>query len=478
MLFNTISYVLFLWTVYVVWWSLRRRRSWRHTFVLLASYWFYGQSHWAYVSLLALSTLVDYVAGGSIARARERDDGRAAKRWLWMSLSVNLGVLAVFKYFDFFSSNVEALLGRAGFEAHTWRLDLILPVGISFYTFQTLSYTIDIYRGHLAPARSLLDFATYVAFFPQLVAGPIVRAVEFLPQLDAPRPPTHRRVGGGLFLIVRGLVKKMLMADLLATHLLDPVFGSTERMAALGAPGIWLVGLAFFLQLYLDFSGYTDVALGSAQLLGFELCPNFDKPFRQPSLDRFWQRWHISMSSWFRDYVYIGLGGSRLGLARACLNSVMTMTLVGMWHGANWNYIVFGWLHGMGLAGTRLFRAAVGDRAFRESTWWRGIGWLLTLNFVVLTGLIIRAPSVEAWVGLLAGLGDWSRTGVQMTWQIWLILALAFSTHLMPRSVMLRVGERFVGWPAVLQAASIVMAALLLFALQPSGVVPYFYFQF
>lgn len=478
MLFNSFSYVLFLWTVYVLFWTWREKRKLRYSMVLIASYWFYGQSHWGYVSLLAISTLVDYVAGLSIERAHGRDDKRTAKFWMGVSLVVNLGLLCTFKYFDFFTGSVEDLLGQFGVDASFWRLNLILPVGISFYTFQTLSYTIDIYRKKMKPTQSFLDFSVYVAFFPQLVAGPIVRAIDFIPQMAAPAPPTRERVGQGIFLILQGLTKKLLMADILATQFIDPTMADPARLGGLGALGVLMLGMGFLLQVYGDFAGYSDIAIGSAKILGFELLPNFDMPFGSVTLEKFWQRWHISMSSWFRDYVYIGLGGSKKGPARAMWNNFLTLMVVGLWHGSSWNYVIFGAFHGVALAGTRMFRTIVGDVWWRKTFVWAALGWPLTNGFVALTILMYRTSSMDSWGQLMGQMTDWTRVGVRMPGEIWLLYAVALATHMIPQGRCDRIRDAYARLPVLIQAAIVVGMMILLFGMRPPGTVPFYYFQF
>lgn len=479
MLFNSFSYVLFLWAVFVLFWTWRTKRKLRYSMVLIASYWFYGQSHWGYVSLLAISTVVDFIAGASIQKAHDREDSRSAKLWLWVSLLVNLGLLGTFKYFDFFVGSVEALLGEMGVDASFWRLNLILPVGISFYTFQTLSYSIDIYRRQMKPTKSFLDFAVYVAFFPQLVAGPIVRAIDFIPQMANPAPPTRMRIGQGTFLILQGLTKKLLIADLLATQFIDPTMADPARLEALGGMGVIVLGMGFLLQVYGDFCGYSDIAIGSAKVLGFELRPNFDMPFGAITLDKFWQRWHISMSSWFRDYVYIGLGGSRKGPYVAMWNNFVTLLIVGLWHGSSWNYVIFGGLHGIALAGTRMFRMVFGtDARWAKTFLWGAFGWFLTQAFTAVTILMYRTDTMDDWYTLVGQMGDVFRLGARMPDMIWLLYAVALATHMTPQKRCDQVRDGYARLPMLVQAAIMVGMMILLFGLRPPGTVPFYYFQF
>ena len=498
MLFNSFSYLLFLWTVYVLFWTWRDRRSWRHSMVLVASYWFYGQAHWGYTSLLAISTVVDYFAGLGIDRARERGDKRGARRWLAMSLTSNLGMLGVFKYFDFFVDGFEALFTRMGMDAELWHLDVALPVGISFYTFQTLSYTIDIYKGRMRASNRFLDFALFVSFFPQLVAGPIVRAVDFMPQLENPPKLEPSRVSSGLFQILRGMVKKLLMADVLGAHVVDVAFADGQSLGQLGAPALILVTYAYALQLYGDFAGYSDIAIGSARVLGFELKKNFDAPFKAINLEGFWARWHISMSSWFGDYVYIGMGGSRAGLLKACRNAFVAWTLVGLWHGAAWTYVLWGMYHGAWLALVRLIRQVLPGGKLPDRWFVRLLGWAFTFHVVAFSMVLFRCQDLSQFGVAVSRLGDWSaglpslESGPRglalmfpgagalrsIPWQVLLVMLLGYATHLMPERWLTRTEARWVATPAALQGLVLAAAILLFFALRPPGLSPFVYFQF
>ncbi len=499
MLFNSFSYILFLWTVYVLFWTWRERRSLRHVLLLVASYWFYAQADWRFTSLLLISTVVDFVAGQGIDRARAAGEGRGAKRWLALSLVTNLGLLSAFKYFNFFVDSFGKLLGRLGsaVDPALWLnqsfglpiaqptepggltlLAIALPVGISFYTFQTLSYTLDIYRGKMRATTHFLDFAVFVSFFPQLVAGPIVRAVDFMPQL-ATRPVFDTgRLGSGLFQILRGMTKKLLMADMLGAHIVDLAYRDADTLGQLGGPGLLLATYAYALQLYGDFAGYSDIAIGSARVLGFELKKNFDAPFKSRSLEEFWGRWHISMSSWFTDYVYIGLGGSRLGVWKACRNAMIAWTLVGLWHGAAWTFVLWGAYHGAWLVITRLVRQLLPDGRMPAGALFNVLGVIFTFHVVAFSMVLFRCRDLGDFGTALAQLGDWSRPLPHVPWQIGLIMVLGYLTHFMPDRWLERTERGWINCPAALQGAVLTIAMLLFFALRPPGLVPFVYFQF
>ena len=337
MLFNSIIFFVFLLVVLPVFYSLRNTQ-YKKVWLLAASYVFYGYWDWRFCGLLLFSSLVDYWVG--LKLHQEVEEKR--KRWLILSLVVNLGLLSVFKYFNFFIDSFQAVLNGFGFTPDYLHLQILLPVGISFYTFQTLSYTIDVYRKRIEPTRDFLSFALFVSFFPQLVAGPIERAKTLLPQLEKLKKPTQKMVEDGIALIVLGLFKKVMIGDTAgryADHIFNDlsIYPSFEVLAAL---------LLFTIQIYADFSGYSNIARGVAKLLGIELMKNFNQPYFSRNITEFWHRWHISLSTWLRDYLYISLGGNRKGNTRTYFNLMLTMLLGGLWHGASWNFVIWGALHG------------------------------------------------------------------------------------------------------------------------------------
>lgn len=342
MIFNSVEFAILFAVVLTVYWRLRHRQQ--NLWLLAASYLFYGWWDWRFLGLMVLSTVVDYTIG----RAMPTSGRRGAL--LAISIAVNLSILGTFKYFDFFIGSADQLLQWFGSDQSMPTLRLILPLGISFYTFQTMSYTIDVYRGVLQPERNLLRFALFVSFFPQLVAGPIERATHLLPQVQLPRAfPGPDAIRSGCLLILLGLFKKVAIADALAPSV-ESVFSDAGTDSGLTL----LVGVyAFAIQIYADFSGYTDIARGVARLLGFDLMQNFRQPYLSTSVTEFWHRWHISLSTWLRDYLYIPLGGNRSGPRRTTVNLMATMLLGGLWHGASWRFMVWGGLHGTYLAAER-----------------------------------------------------------------------------------------------------------------------------
>lgn len=351
MLFNSFVFFGFLAMVLPITYALKGAKG-QKVWLLLASYLFYGYWDWRFCGLLMLSTAVDYAVG---LRLHQTDHPIRRQRWLWLSLATNLGILATFKYFDFFVDSFEGMVHILGFSLDPIHLRLILPMGISFYTFQTMSYTLDIYFRRLSPTHSLLDFALFVAFFPQLVAGPIERASRLLPQLRGPFRPTQAQIHQGIVLIISGLFRKVMIGDT-AGRYVDHLFAQPEAYASIEL----ICGVMLFsVQIYADFSGYSRIARGTARLLGVELMQNFAEPYFSRNITEFWRRWHISLSSWLRDYLYIPLGGNRKGNIRTYLNLMVTMLLGGLWHGAGWNFVIWGGLHGAYLAIHRAWRNRV-----------------------------------------------------------------------------------------------------------------------
>lgn len=355
MLFNSLVFLVFFLTVFVLYWFVFARSIYKQNFLLLvASYVFYGWWDWRFLSLIVLSSAVDFQIGAQLPTARN------PKRLLYLSLFVNLGVLGVFKYADFFANSFIDMLHTFGMKADPITLGIILPVGISFYTFQTLSYTIDVYKKRMKPTKDPLTFFVFVSFFPQLVAGPIERAKHLLPQFAKARVFHYDFASGGAKLILLGFFKKLVVADG-SGALVDVVYTNPESYV--GAPMV-VATFLFTFQIYGDFSGYSDIAIGLSRILGFDLLNNFKRPYFARSLTDFWRRWHISLSSWFRDYLYIPLGGSRGSNFKTYRNLFFTFLVSGLWHGANWTFVVWGTIHGLILMIERSLGIAVHTSRF------------------------------------------------------------------------------------------------------------------
>ena len=350
MLFNSIEFLLFLPTIFILYWFVfNKNLKYQNTLILVSSYVFYGWWDYRFLSLIFLSTIVDYVIGLSISNQSSK---KKQKLLLWGSVLFNLSVLGFFKYYNFFVDSWVELFSSLGYEIKSiWTLNFILPVGISFYTFQTMSYTIDIYRKKLEPTKDFISFASFVSFFPQLVAGPIERASNLLPQILKKREFQYDQVIQGLKLILWGMFKKVVIADSLAP-IVDDIFSNYQDF---GGGTLWLGAIYFSFQIYCDFSGYSDIAIGTSKLLGFELMSNFKFPYFSRNIGEFWRRWHISLSTWFRDYLYIPLGGSQEGKWKSIRNIFIIFLVSGFWHGANWTFIFWGLFHSILFLPTFMF---------------------------------------------------------------------------------------------------------------------------
>jgi alginate O-acetyltransferase complex protein AlgI len=377
MIFSSPRFFVFLVAVLLVL-ALPFRHETKKRILFVASCVFYAAWDYRYLALLLLVSVIDYYCAARIAAT---DDERKRHRWVTFSVASNLGILAYFKYYNFFAGNLNGALAWLGGGLPT--LTILLPVGISFYTFKSMSYTIDVYRREIEPCRSLMDYATFVTFFPELIAGPIVRASIFLPQMTRPIGPTADRLAVGASLFLLGLTKKVVIADRLAGQI-DRVFA---QPALFSGTALWLAVIGYSIQIYCDFSGYSDMAIGTAKMIGYDLPENFNMPYVARSITEFWQRWHMTLSAWLRDYLYIPLGGNRKGERRTYVNLMLTMLLGGLWHGASWNFVLWGALHGGALGVHKLYRAKAGDRLRLPS----GLAWLMTLLFVVLCWIPFRA---------------------------------------------------------------------------------------
>ncbi|MCZ6783179.1 MAG: MBOAT family protein [Proteobacteria bacterium] len=416
MLFTEARFLLFFAMVFSAYWALRRNDLRKHL-LLAASYIFYSAWDWRFLFLILGSTAINFFA----VRIMTSPEPPLSRRfWLWLGLAANLTTLGFFKYFDFFVESASGLLDWLGLSVPARTLHVVLPVGISFYTFQSMSYTVDVYRGRLAPTRSFADFALFVSFFPQLVAGPIVRASTFLPQLERARSFASVEVRRCLALFLLGFFKKACVADQLAVAV-DPVFASPERFAPASK---WLAACLYHIQIYCDFSGYTDMALATAGLLGYRLTRNFDFPYLARSMREFWRRWHISLSSWFRDYLYVPLGGNRVPRAHMFLNLWIVFLLCGLWHGAAWNFVLWGALHGSLLAVERWGGGRWLDAAPRP------LQHLYVSVAVLLAWVVFRSPDLASGLTFLAGMfrfHGWASEAPETLSAAWAALALALA---------------------------------------------------
>ena len=464
MLFNTTQFFLFLAVVLALFYSAPR--GWRKYILLAASYYFYASWNAKFIALLLTLTAIDYCAGLWLERVAP---GPRRKSVLVFSLAANLGFLGFFKYYNFLAANLALALGRP---PHSFFLEIVLPLGISFHTFQSMSYVVDVYRGQQRAVRNPIDYALFICFFPQLVAGPIVRARDFFRDLWGWQPPSPEDVARGVFLIALGLTKKMAFADQFA-KVANGYFGNVA--AHPGALAAWSGVFAFALQIYFDFSGYTDMAIGMAKLLGFHFPINFRRPYLAASMTDFWRRWHISLSSWLRDYLYIPLGGSRGGRWLTYRNLMLTMLLGGLWHGASWNFLIWGGYQGGLLAIERALRG--GRSADDDWDWSYPMRAALTFVLALIGWVFFRAADLRQSVQVLGQM--FSGSGGQVLLEPWHFGLAALA-------LILAIGEEKGEWferairaPLPVYASAL---AAMLFCLEVFGVldaaIPFIYFQF
>jgi D-alanyl-lipoteichoic acid acyltransferase DltB (MBOAT superfamily) len=462
----------------------------RSLYLMVVSMYFYYLSGGYFFTLLILSTIIDYHIGKKIY---ESANPVLRKRLVTASVVINLAILGYFKYTYFVVDIVNQLAGTDWQAVNLLAVitnqlagtsfdidNIVLPVGISFYTFQTISYSIDIYRGHLKPVNDIWDFAFFVSFFPQLVAGPIVRASDFVPQIYQPYNLNKDEFGHAVFLIINGLIKKIFISDYISINFVDRVFespltysGFENLMAAYG----------YAIQIYCDFSGYSDVAIGLALLLGFRLPLNFNSPYKAQNITDFWRRWHISLSSWLRDYLYISLGGNRKGKVRTYINLLITMLLGGLWHGAHVRFIIWGALHGIALALHKMWMEAFPEP--KTATPARPAFWssLLTFHFVVFCWIFFRAADMQIVGDMLAQIvfnfqPEIIVAAIEAYYKPFLLITFGFAMHLLPCSFKTSLSANFIALPDVTKAIIIAFVVLLLFQVKTAAVQPFIYFQF
>lgn len=467
---------MFLWlfaAFMVIYVLLQHRNTARILFVALFSYYFYYKSSGTYFFLLVFVTLGDFI----IARFMDCTSNKYGRRaWVVLSLCLNLGLLAYFKYTNFLGGVIASLMGGE-FTA----LDIFLPVGISFFTFQSLSYTIDVYRCEIKPLANLLDYAFYVSFFPQLVAGPIVRARDFIPQIRKPLFVSQEMFGRGIFLLVVGLFKKAVISDYISINFVERIFDNPTLYSGVEN----LMGLyGYALQIYCDFSGYSDMAIGIALLLGFHFNMNFNSPYKSASITEFWHRWHISLSSWLRDYLYISLGGNRHGKFRQYLNLIITMFLGGLWHGASWNFVLWGMFHGIALALHKAWRSITGRKKGEESHGIRRfLGVIITFHFVCFCWIFFRNADIHNSMDMLGQIFTTFRPQLfpqllEGYWRVFALMALGFLLHFAPDSWENAVCRGVIRLPFLGKALLMVAMIYLVIQMKSSEIQPFIYFQF
>jgi D-alanyl-lipoteichoic acid acyltransferase DltB (MBOAT superfamily) len=461
--FTTVQFAIFFPIVLALSWALMPRQHLWKVFTLAASYVFYSAASPKFCLLLAGVTLGNQVAAKLVHRTEVE---RTRRIIVGIAVAFDLGILGVFKYYGFFAEETNALLDKAGLGLPLPLAAIALPAGISFIVFQAISYTVDVHRRLLPPAKTI-DFGLYLSFFPHLVAGPIVRAREFLPQLEGPRNPRQVAVGAGVALILIGLVKKVAIADYLGRTVVDPVFGVPQ---AYSAPDVILATYAYAMQIFCDFSGYTDIAIGLALLMGFVFPQNFDRPYRSQSFREFWRRWHITLSRFLRDFLYIPLGGNRHGKLRQARNLMITMVLGGLWHGAAWGFVLWGFIHGAALVVENLFRGRLSPPAWLK--------WFLTFHLVVLAWIPFRAPDLHLAGDVMARLAHWGSPTL-WTVPVIVIIAVVLGSQLLPARPMDALRVRFEGLhPAALGVSMATVIVLVAATVSSQGVPPFIYFQF
>ena len=479
MLFNSLTFAVFLPIVFAAYWLLPHRFRW--ILLLAASYYFYMSWNVKYVVLILLTTVVSYLAAIGIEHSRTT---RQKKCWLAGAAVISLGILFVFKYFNFAMDSLAAVMGMLAIPMHPVTLKLLLPVGISFYTFQTLSYVVDVYRGECAAEKHFGMYALFVSFFPQLVAGPIERTTNLLPQLKREKIFSYSKASYGLKLMAWGFFKKIVVADTLAVYV-NNVYGNLSSHTGLS---LIVASVFFAFQIYCDFSGYSDIAIGVSKLLGIDLMQNFRSPYFSGSVKEFWSRWHISLSTWFRDYVYIPLGGNRCGKLRHKLNLLITFLVSGLWHGANWTYVIWGGLHGL----VQIVETTVRPKKTQVSRGWKQVlSVLLVFIFTTAAWVFFRAENLSDAIYVFLHAFDHITSPVQYVMQgltgmaltilscfeILLMLAvlLLFDFFSLKRDTIVRISEMK---PVLRWTIYVVFLLLMLYLLptNPSG--QFIYFQF
>ena len=473
MLFPTTDFAIFFAVVYTVQWILNPYPGPWKAFMIGASYFFYAWWDWRFIFLLAASTVFAQVGGSLIHRA----SGLRRRVTLWCTLTLLLGLLAWFKYFGFLAVNLDNALHLLGLGRPLPLLSITLPVGISFFTFMAISYVVDIYRGVLKPARGI-DAAVYLSFFPHLVAGPIVRGTELLPQIRRRRDGLHVNYVEASWLIAAGLAKKVVLSSYLSTYVVDPVFADPRQHSALE---VLFAVYGYAVQIYADFSGYTDIAIGIALLLGFQFPQNFRRPYTAISLQDFWRRWHMTLSFWLRDYLYIPLGGNRGSEWRISVNILITMALGGLWHGAGWTFVIWGMYHGIGQVIGRWRRRFRAKRGLPLDPVGRGrvaLARFVTFNAVCLGWLFFRANNLDTVSAMLGRLVHGWGPSPLVTPLAVVAIAAGIGTQYLPDNWLNRVKGAFAERRPLVQGGILGLALLTISTLGPQGVAPFIYFRF
>ncbi len=470
MLFPTIEFGLFFAFALALVWSLNAHNLLKKWVLLALSLYFYATWDWRFLLLLLASGAISYLVGLYV-----EGDRPYRKAVLGLGVALDLALLGYFKYLDFFIAQALTLAHQFGFDPPLAFVNVTLPVAISFLTFHAISYAVDVYRGRLKASRSPLDILLYISFFPHLVAGPIVRAHEFLPQLASARRAEDFGFGENLALILGGLLKKMVIANYLAVRFVDPVFTDPSQFSRFD---LVMAVYAYAIQIYADFSAYTDIAIGVAALLGYRFPQNFNQPYRALGIGDFWRRWHMTLSAWLRDYLYIALGGNRHGSLITTRNLLLTMLLGGLWHGANWTFLIWGALHGAALVVDHAYRRSAFYKDVGQKPWVAVLDWAATFHFVCFCWLFFRAPSLDAATQYLQGIVADNGAASTMPAIVWPLLAVGALTQFVPPDSRFRLGEWLDARGQAAQIGFGVVALYLIVVMAPSASAPFIYFQF
>ena len=471
MLFPTVEFAIFFLLVFATSWAVRPFPLLRKIILLAASYYFYAYWDWRFAVLLFETTLANFLLGLWLDNTTEEKSRRSI---VAVAVVLNLSLLAYFKYWGFFVSSFSDLLIALGFQRDTKIMETLLPVGISFFTFQGISYVIDIYRRQIRATTAIVDFLLFPAFFPHLIAGPIVRAADILPQLARPVDANNIRAGFAFMLIGLGLFKKVVIAHYLAIDLVNPIF---EAPSDYGSIDLLFGAYGYAVQIFCDFSAYSDLAIGVAALFGIEFRANFDQPYRAISLQDFWRRWHISLSTWLRDYLYIALGGSRLGTLKTYRNLFLTMLLGGLWHGASWNFVLWGCLHGVGLCSERFLRENCGK--WFEHPLWTPIKILMVFHFVCLTWIFFNAETLSQSFEYMTAIGKNENQSIKILSPfVFSLLAVGLIGQFLPNRLLFRTEMAIRRIPLYMQATALAFVVLIVSSFGPGSLAPFIYFRF
>lgn len=472
MLFNSFEFLIFFPIIFTGYWLLNKDLKKQNILLLLSSYIFYAWWDWRFLSLIIVSSFIDFTAGSKIFNSKTK---KQRKNWLLVSLIANLGLLSFFKYYNFFAESFADLANVFGWQPDDLTLNIILPVGISFYTFQTLSYTIDIYRKQFQPTNDIISFFTYISFFPQLVAGPIERASNLLPQIEKKRIFKKEWFNEGVIQILVGLFRKIVIADTIGAYV-DTVYGGIEIY---NSTTIILATFFYAFQIYYDFAGYSDIAIGTAKLIGFKFNQNFNLPYFSKSLTEFWRKWHMSLSYWLRDYLYISLGGNRKGIKITYRNLMLTMLLGGLWHGSSWNFIIWGGIHGVVLSFEKYLKS---NPKLKISNKLKFLGYPITFSIVLLSWVFFRSQDLNSALLAIKNIFQFNFSSpfigdinVVVNSIIVLSIGMLFDLYLFNKQIDL---ENFATKYSILKIAIISSIIILLINLFYSTSKNFIYFQF